>query len=421
LLAALNPLAWGRLAWATGKQGWDGLWAAPGPNSRFFIATTFTCSMAMALTDPFKALYLSKLGLSHLAIGGFFALDMSLRIIGVLLGGLVAQRWGHLRTLIIFDTISWTIACAVLAFATEPWHVYLATCLTATNALVSAPVVQLLVEDTPDHKRTPMFALFNLAFVLPALVLPAFSGWMVDRWGIEPVMRGLFGLTSVATLVTTWLRGKYMEESKAHTPSADLGALIEDGVKTAKHLLAQPGFFAILGIFLLSNITINLTKAWQSLYIVENLKLGEVSIGQMASMGSLAFVVVSLLWVPRLDTARSGATFFWSSLIGALPAFGLAWAHKPAVLLTLGAWGGFCGGLYGPLLSGHVARIFPKGREGLGQALLACAMQAAVALSLVLGGALFETRFQAYPYVMGGIAVVIGWLAWLLWRQETAA
>ena len=114
LLAALNPLVWGRFAWIQGKRGWDGLWAAPGPNSRFFIATTFTCSMAMALTDPFKSLYLSQLGLSKLAIGGFFALDMSLRIGGVLLGGFVAQRWGHLRTLLVFDTISWTIACAAM-------------------------------------------------------------------------------------------------------------------------------------------------------------------------------------------------------------------------------------------------------------------------------------------------------------------
>ena len=29
-----------------------------------------------------------------LAIGGFFALDMGLRVFGVLLGGIFAQRWG---------------------------------------------------------------------------------------------------------------------------------------------------------------------------------------------------------------------------------------------------------------------------------------------------------------------------------------
>jgi MFS family permease len=420
LLNYLNPLALGRLAWLTGKRGWDGLWAAPGPQSRFFIATTFTWSVAMALTDPFKALYLKELGLSHLAIGGFFALDMSLRIVGVLLGGLAAQRWGHLRTLLVFDIISWTVACAVLALATEPWHVYVATCLTATNALVSAPVVQLLVEDTPQHRRTPMFALFNLTFVIPALLLPAVSGWMVEHWGVLPAMRGLFGFVALSTLGTTLWRGAVMQESKARTAKADLSGLLEDSLRTAQHLLRQPGFWAVLGIYLLSNMTNNLVKAWQSLYIVEVLGLKEVSIGQMASLNSLGFIIVSLAWVPSIRTERSGSLFFWSSLVGGLAAVGLAWATHPAVLLSLGLLGGLMGGLYGPILAGHLANLFPHEREGLAQALVASAMQAAVALSLALGGALFETRFHSYPYVLGLIALAISILAWTLKRREEA-
>lgn len=418
LLAFINPWTLSRLAWLTGRRGWEKLWRAPGPNSRFLIGTSFTWSIAMALTDPFKALYLSKLGLSHLAIGGFFALDMGLRIFGVLLGGLFAQRWGHKFTLLLFDLVSWTLACAVLALATEPWHVYAATCLAASNALLSGSVMQLLVEDTPLERRTPMFALFTLVFVIPGLFLPALSGWMIERWGVLPVMRILFGLTALGTGATILWRYYSLRESPAHTPQADLGELLQDGLRTAQHMLRQATFWPVLGLFLLSNCILNLNKAWQGLFVTEQLGLGESWIGQMAAVGSLAFVAVSLAWVPRLKAEAGRGLFIWSCLLGVLPGLGLAWAQHPGVLLGLGALGGVLGGLSGPLLSQKIAAVFPAQREGLAQALISSAMQAAVALVLALGGALFETRFGLYPWMLGALSLGMGWLAWLQVKRE---
>jgi predicted MFS family arabinose efflux permease len=416
LLGYFNPWTLSRLAWLTGKRGWARLWRAPGANSRFFIATTFVWSGAMALTEPYKALYLSKLGLSHLAIGGFFALDMGLRIGGVLLGGMMAQRWGHKAMLLSFDTVAWVVSMTVLALATEPWHVYLATCLFATNALVAGSVVQLLVEDTPADKRTPTFALFNLAFVLPSLLLPAFSGWMVERWGVVPVMRVLFGLTAVATGLTTLWRYHRLRESTTLTPQADLGALLRDGLRTARHLGAQALLLPVLGLFLLSNMLMNLNKAWQGLYITGPLGLSDAWIGHQAAAGAVCFVAVSLLWAPRLRAELHHGLLFWACLLGALPGLGLAWAWHPALVLALGALGGTLGALQGPLLAGHLTALFPPGREGLAHALLSSVMQAAVALSLVLGGALFETRFGAFPWVAGAMGLAMGALAWALWK-----
>lgn len=416
LLGFFNPWTLSRIFWLAGKRGWARLWRAPGANARFFIGTGFVWSTAMALTDPFKALYLSKLGLSHLAIGGFFALDMGLRVVGVVAGGLFAQRWGHKFTLILFDALSWSLASLVLALAREPWQVYLATCLTASNAMVAGSVVQLLVDGTPVDKRTPTFALFNLSFVLPALFLPALSGWMVQRWGVEPVMRLLLGWTALSTALATAWRWHRLEES-VHASQPELAAVLNDVVATVRHLWKQATFWPVLGLGLLSNAVVNLNKAWQPLFIAERLGLGGAWIGRMASATSLAFVLVSLLWVPRLKAGSTGRLFFWACLLGVGPALGLAWARHPTVLIVWGLVGGALGALQGPLLSEHIVALFPPGREGLAQALLSSGMQVAVALSLLLGGALFETRFGAYPWMMGALAACMGWLAWKLERK----
>lgn len=416
LINLLHPIALGRRASLSGRRGWDRLWRAPGPNARFFVATTFIWSVAMALTDPYKALYLSHLGLSNLAIGGFFALEMGLRAGGVLMGGLFAQRYGHKTTLLLFDFTSWTIPCLVLALASEPWHVYVATCLAATNALVSGSVVQFLVEDTDDERRTGVFTLFSLAFVLPMLLFPAAAGWAVERWGVEPVMRILFGAASAGTLWGVLWRRVRLKESASHMPQANVGEILDDALRSLKHLLAQPLIWPVLGSFLLVNAINNLNKAYYALYVTRGMGLPEALVGQGAALGSVTFVLSSLFWMPHLRVGKEAVLFVVLSLLSVVPNIGLTLFSSVAGVLFLNAFGGFFAGVHGPLLNERILALLPKGREGLSHAMLSSGMQVAVALSLALGGALFETRFGAFPWMMAGLAALQAALAWRMLR-----
>jgi Na+/melibiose symporter-like transporter len=283
---------------------------------------------------------------------------------------------------------------------------------------VAGSVTQLLVEDTPQNKRAPMFALFSLSFALPTLLLPMFTGWMVDRWGIEPVMRGLFALTSVMTLGGCWWRSQRMVESKAVMPKAGVQDLFKELAATVELLLKKPVFWSVLAMVLLFNSQMNLNKAWSGLFITQSLKMNAGLVGQMATAGALAFVLVSLVWVPRLKPGANARMFFWVSILGVVPAVGLVWAGHAWALVALGFVGGVLGGLQGPLLSEHLADLLPPGREGLAQSLISCLMQVAVALSLILGGAIFETRFSSFPWILGGLSLGMGVIAWRLARTK---
>jgi MFS family permease len=414
----LNPFTFGRWTYLHGRRGWARLWRAPGANARFFIGTTYFWSVAIALTEPYKALYLSKLGLSNLAIGGFFALDMALRVLGVLAGGMFAQRWGHRRTLLIFDFTSWVIPGLALAFATEPWHVYVATCFAATNALVSGSVVQLMVEDTPATRRGQVFVLFNLAFVLPMVLLPGGVGWAVERWGVEPVMRGMFGLTALLTLSGILWRRVRLAESPHVTPDANLGALLAETLKAGRHLLARPGVYAILGSIILVNLLQNLNKAYSGLYVTQALGHGDGLVGGLATVGSLAFVVASLLWVPRLSVKEGPRLFFIASCLTVLPNLSPAFFPQMGALAAMAVLGGTVNALHGSLLNESVSGLLPPGREGLAVVLYTCVMQVVVAVGLTLGGAFFETHFGSFPWVVGVLAGLQAFLAWNLMRKN---
>ena len=91
LFAWLDPLAFARGAWLRSRQGLGRALDAPGPNARFFILSCVLWTIPLALTNAYKTQYLSALGLSKLAIGGFFAIDMGARVLGVLLGAGLAS------------------------------------------------------------------------------------------------------------------------------------------------------------------------------------------------------------------------------------------------------------------------------------------------------------------------------------------
>jgi predicted MFS family arabinose efflux permease len=230
-------------------------------------------------------------------------------------------------------------------------------------------------------------------------------------------MRGFFAMSAALTLWGVLWRRVRLKESTAVTPNADLGELLQDMVQVAKHLWAQPGLKEVLGSFLLVNALANLNKAYYALYVTGPLRLSEGAVGWLSTAGALAFVVGSLGWVPRLKPGEGARLFFGASLLSVLPILALAFTHDLRVILLLALLGGGVASVHGALMSERVAGLLPAGREGLGQSLLSSLMQVAVALSLFLGGALFETRFSSFPFVLGALALGQAALAWALWKK----
>jgi hypothetical protein len=187
---------------------------------------------------------------------------------------------------------------------------------------------------------------------------------------------------------------------------------LREAGEVAQALLRLPILAPVLGSWVVLNMLANLNKAYYALYVTQHWGLPDGWVGLLTTASALAFVAASLAWVPRLRPGREGAQFAWLSAANALPALALFLGWGPWWVLGLAVAGGLLSAPLNALMSEQLARLLPPGKEGLAQSLLSCAMQAAVALSLALAGALFESRFNAYPAVMGGLALAQGWMAW---------
>ena len=399
LAAYLDPLDLARYVYIRSRRGWSQFQRAPGPNARFFITTSFLWTIPLALTNPYKPLYLSHLGLSRLAIGGFYALEMGSRVLGVLLGAGLATRFGHKKVLIWGDVLSWIVPTAILALATEPWHAFVATVLYATNSLVNAPVQQLMLEDTPESRRSNTFGLMNLVGNLPAVLLPAAVGLAVAHWSLMPVLRLLFGFQLLCMLGGILWRAGSLKESSATRSSAGIEELLQGYVRAARHLLGHPAAKAVLPAFILANIMGNLWQGYFGLYAVQGLGLPEEVVGQATQVRSILFVGGSLLLVPPMARLEPSRSLVWlSALTGLAPALLLLHPGRSA-LLWLNALGGLAAAPFSAIFSVRLSSLLPKGMEGLAHSLCTALMLACLALGFTLTGALFETRFNLFPWI----------------------
>jgi len=81
-------------------------------NARVMFATVLCWALPMSYTGAYLQLYMADQGLSKLAIGTLASAQMAAQIVGALLGGWLAERWGFRRTLLTFDWLTYIVMFA---------------------------------------------------------------------------------------------------------------------------------------------------------------------------------------------------------------------------------------------------------------------------------------------------------------------
>jgi hypothetical protein len=419
IFGLLNPWNRGRQIYVYSRKGWRKLLSGLSPETRFLLLSAFFWFTPMALTEPYKSLYLTKLGLDSFALGRVNGLDMGLRSLGLVLGGWLGLRFGHKRTLQAGDLISWVLSSLVLALATKPSHVVLWAVLMSTNSLVAASYQHLVLKGTPKDSRVGAYGFINLSVVLPMLLLPWISSWLLGHYDFVMTMRALFILQSLSMAGGVLLRGLRLQPDH---PQA--GAQREPLLPRAREVLGSifkaPHCGLILGVWVASNIAANLWRVYFSLYAVEQFGCPEASLGYYSQAGSLVFVVASLFLLPRLSVGQRKRAFWMANAASLVPAFLLfsgrgAW---PMALVSTSA--GAVGALQGAMMASLLAGLLPESELALAFALCQGGLQVLIGASFPLAGALFQGHLLFFAFSNLTLCAVDALLAYGLWKAAPA-
>ena len=252
-------------------------------NARACVYTEPLWAIPYFLYVPFFTLYKNSLGLSDVQIGTVLSIGLVFQVISAFAGGALTDKFGRRYTLFIFDIISWTIPCLLWAFAKDIRWFIAAAIINSMQQISATAWHCTLVEDTKSEQIVPIFNWINICGQLVVFFVPI-SGFLVSRYDLIPVMRGLFIFSTILMtfkfifmfiLSTETNQGKKrLAETKDESVSKLLAGLKNIFLKA----INNPATVTAVLISTVSMICVMIAGNFFSLYVTQNLNVPQIYI-----------------------------------------------------------------------------------------------------------------------------------------------
>lgn len=220
-MPAPNPTAWDLV------NGWRRRTAdflALRRNTSLLLVALVLAGTGERLWLGFAPKYLETLGAGVLVIGLFDALQTMLGAVYAYPGGMLTDRWGQRRSLLLFNLIS--LAGYVIVLVWQHWIALVlgAFLFLAWSALSLPATFAVIATSLNRGQHTMGVGVQSMVRRIPMILGPLIGGWLISQHGWEKGVRlallGCIGL-SVATAAFQWRMTEATPESGASRPGRD--------------------------------------------------------------------------------------------------------------------------------------------------------------------------------------------------------
>jgi len=186
--------------------------------------------------------YLETLGAGVLIIGLFDALQTFLGAVYAYPGGWLTDRFGQLRSLLLFNGLSLAGYLLVLC-----WQHWLALVLgvflfLAWSALSLPATFAVVATSLEQHRHTMGIGIQSMVRRVPMMVGPLIGGWLITRYGWEQGVRlaltGCIALSAV-TAVFQWFMVDRTEVNAAESKTVSFMAVVRSFNPALRELLVS--------------------------------------------------------------------------------------------------------------------------------------------------------------------------------------
>jgi MFS family permease len=195
-------------------------------NTTLLLVALVLAGLGEKLWLGFAPKYLQTLGAGVFIIGLFDALQTLLGAIYAYPGGLLTDRWGQRRSLLLFSALS--LAGYVLVLVWQHWlALVIGVFLFLAWSGFSLPTTFSVIATSLDRRQhTIGVGVQSMVRRVPMMVGPLIGGWLITRFGWEQGVRyTLIGciVLNAATGVFQWFMAEPTAEAKADDGKADVG------------------------------------------------------------------------------------------------------------------------------------------------------------------------------------------------------
>ena len=385
-------------------RGWFTDTAGGLPATFWYLWAGLLINRAGAFAMLFLSLYLTAArgaseSLAGMVVGAYGAGGAA----GVLLGGVLADRWGRRSTLVAAHLVTAALMVALALSQHLGVIAALALLVGVTHSMPSPAFVAAIVDVVPEHRRSRAFNLQFWAFNLGMAVASLLAGLLAEASYVA-----LFLVDAAATLATAVLIAWKVPETlpgsarQAYGDGRASRTVRGPGLHTA---LTDRHFLVFVGLtFVLAVLTMQASTIMPLAMRADG--LGPSAYGTVVALGGV-LIVLGQLFVPRLiDRHRKGHVLALSTALlavgfGALAvADDLAFYLGACVVWTVGSM------LAAPPNAQINADLAPPALRARYQSVFYLAFPAASFVAPTLGGFSLQWWGDGHWLVMGALGLL---------------
>ncbi len=342
-------------------------------NQRACVFTEPLWAVPYNLLLPFASLYMSAIGLIDAQIGAIASLALAMELVWGLLSGAIVDRFGRRKTMLIFGLLSWTISCALWAFAQNYWFFVLAAAFNSMWRVTGNSFSCMIVEDGDMKQMVNIYTILNIMGLLAGFLSPLY-GLFVERNELVPAMRGLYGLAMVLMTLKFSIQYRLSFESSMgeqriqECKGRSILALSFGAWPAFKEALKQKHLLLCLLLMVLMTCFNTVQANFWPLFVTDKYGISDSNLSVFPMVKAVVTLLAYIMITPRINLLRVrrplllGFTAQGLGLITLLLLLPMGAAAKGAVFFSA-ACDAFALAMLGPVMESLMSLSIPSGER----------------------------------------------------------
>jgi MFS family permease len=321
----------------------------------------------------------------------------------------LGDRFGR-RLMTVRAMLAITVFVGAMAWATEPWQLFLLRLGQGFFSGFVAPSITLVSVVAPVHRQGLVAGSLQTALALGSIIGPLIGGAVQPLYGLETVFLGV----SAASLVSALLVWFLARESAAHRQRVARGVapleVLRASLKDLAGVWANPRMRAALQLLFWMLLAVGASNPLMELFVRE-LDLAPGRTAALTGLVTSAFAATSLvmmpLWGAYGDRVGHAVAMRRCALLGVVALALNAVAHGVVMLFAVRIALAAAMAGASPLPYGLAAAEIPVERRGGAMGAVFSARTLAVASSAMLGGALSQVVGIRGLFGLGALVLLV--------------
>jgi MFS family permease len=285
-------------------------------NPRVTVLTEAMFGIPYNLFAPFLSIYMLRLGVTDQQIGSIASLGLFLQVFSALLSGAIVDKYGRRLSLLVFDLLCWTVPCLIWAAAQDVRYFVAAAAMNSLWRISHTAWTCLMVEDAEERHLVHIWTWIMIFAVCSAFFAPI-GGWVVERYGLIPAVRGLFVFGFVVLTAKFVILYLYSHETArgvkrmTETRHRSLASLLGEYRSVFGQLLRSRPILAALSLMVITSIYTTIGNNFWGVLFTGKLGFPDSQISIYVAIRSIVMMICFFLIGPRLTNLRRFRLPLW--------------------------------------------------------------------------------------------------------------